>query len=180
MANKLNNILSGAEIATITTLQFIKIALLEEKARLQRKGAALEEPDTGDEPEECDYNEQLIEGTTVTFDQLLAMQIEAPLPVEELIENAEKLASGASPSDMIHFPPKKPANLRARCRAWFTAWTAWKVRKRELEHEHERTKADVVNMCYGIDFAIKLIDREIERQRSGDAIKVGDRFLCQG
>ena len=181
MANKNKKFLSVEESATILILQFIKIELLEEKARIQRKGAAIEELDTGDEPQESEYIPDKVQAKgTITFNEFFEQQVNEPSPVEELIKKAENITSGTSPTDKIQLPPKKPASLRARWCAWFTAWTAWKVRKQKFEYEYERIKTDVVNMCYGIDFAIKLIDREIERQRSGDAIKVGDRFLCQG
>ena len=184
MAN--NNILSSSEIATITVLQCIKIDLLLEKTRIQRDGAALEEPLIDDEPQESDYipEERQIEGVK-TFDQLLEEQLEEPTPVEVLISEAEKLEPNAQKNatsedksskseKTAKKAEKRPARWRAKFNAWLVARAAWRVKKHELEFEYDRTKADVASKCKTLDFAIGLIDREIERQSTGKAIKVDD------
>lgn len=184
------NVLNTNEIVTICILQEIKIKLLSEKARLQRNGCALEEEYIEDAPEELPAlppkqsdDENVIEGstTTYTFDELLEEQLNEPSPIEELVQRAEHLElNGVSEDDILNaenaVPRKeiqgKQPTFFARFNAWLIARSAWRARKYQIDYEYERTKADVVNMCYGIDFAVKLIDAEIERQRSGRAVKV--------
>lgn len=168
----MSNILNSNELVTISILQQIKIGLLEEKARLQRNGSALEESYIEDEPQKSDYvlDENVIEGT-VTLAQLIDQQINAPTPIEALVQDAVKLDDETA-DGIITMPKKKKPSICAQFNAWLVARGAWRVRKEALEYEHERTKADVVNMCYGIDFAIKLINAEIERQKNGKAIQV--------
>lgn len=184
----MSNILNSNELVTISILQQIKIDLLEEKARLQRNGNALEETYIEDAPEdfpEIKYQNEDQDGNvivgTVSFDELLEEQLNAPSPIEKLVQRAEHLEiSGVNADDAINSENAEPRKaikdkqptFFARFNAWLIARTVWHVKKSQLEYEHERTKADVVNMCYGIDFAIKLINAEIERQKSGKAIQV--------
>ena len=80
MANKNKKFLSVEESATILILQFIKIELLEEKARIQRKGAAIEEHDTGDEPQESEYIPDKVQvNGTITFDEFFKQQLNEQL-----------------------------------------------------------------------------------------------------
>lgn len=171
----MGNVLNSNELITINILQQIKIELLMEKARIQRDGRALEEPYIEEEPQKSDYvsDENLIEGT-VTFEQLLEKQLNAPSPIEELAREAEKINAGESDmsGEMIQMPKKKKPSVFAQINAWLVARSAWRVTKSKLEYEYDRTKTDVLNMCSGIDFAISLIDREILRQREGKADKV--------
>lgn len=176
----MSNVLNNLESATIITLQFIKIKLLEEKTRIQRKGSALEEPQIEDEPREGDFGlgENVIKGT-VTFDQLISKFLNAPsTPIENLVKEVGKLKSISTETslDKQKESPKAPAQWWAKFNAWLVARSVWKVRKSELDFEYERTKADIVKMCYGIDFAINLIDKEIERQQSGKQYKVSNDY----
>ena len=167
MVKQPNNILNQAELVTISILQQIKIELLEKKAEKQRDGRALEEPEIDDDPQQEDFLQEQIEGA-VTWAQIIEGEIDLPTPIEELAKSAAKLEP-ASDSKVIQ--ARKPG-LRARFNAWLIARNAWKVRKATLEREYERTKQDVKTYCNAIDAAIKIIDREIERQRNGTAIKV--------
>ena len=179
-------VLNTNELVTISILQEIKIKLLTEKTSIQRNGRALEEQYLEDEPDKEDFlgDEPLIEGS-MTFDQLIQQQLNAPTPIELLTHEAEKLVNQKSESKdeqqdgPIQMPeksekeakPPKPARI-TRLNAWLAARAAWRIKKSQLEYEHDRTKTDVVNMCSGIDFAIKLIDDEIERQKSGKELKI--------
>lgn len=187
-------ILTVNELVIISILREIQIELLTEKARIQRNGRALEEENLEDEPEKADFiADKSIEGT-VTFDQLIEQQLNEPTPIELLTHAAEKLdaeppaqderrssektaneeSSSKDPdeaSDKKAAKKSKPSRI-TRINAWRTARAAWRIKKNKLEYEHDRTKADVVNMCYGIDFALKIIDREIDRQKNGQAPKV--------
>lgn len=172
----MGNVLNSNELVTISILQQIKIELLTEKARLQREGRAIEEKYIEDEPQKDEYisDESVIEGT-VTFEQLIEKQLNAPTPIEQLTHEAEKLNADkveTSEGEVIQMPKKAKPSILAQFNAWLIARSAWRIRKSELDYEYNRTKADVAHMCYGIDFAIGIIDREIDRQKSGRAVQV--------
>lgn len=173
----MGSVLNTNELVTISILQQIKIELLTEKTRIQRDGRAIEEKYLEDEPQKEEYLSDEDTAGTVTFEQLIERQLNAPTPIEQLTHEAEKLSGNnieTSEDDMIQTPkkakPPKP-NKITRLHAWLAARSAWRIKKSQLVYEHDRTKADVVNMCHGIDFAIKKIDAEIERQRAGKDIK---------
>ena len=177
------NELSPFALVTVSILQGIKVDLLIEKARLQRDGAALVEPEYEPEPDQADYipsDQNLIEGGKISFDALISSAVNKQPPddkqigIDEAISEAEKQLPKTSEEDMIHMPKKQAPQptLRARIFAWLAARGVWKVRKAELDYEYGRTKQSVIDMCYGIDYAIGLIDREIKRQCSSGSVRV--------
>lgn len=171
--------LKTSELVTISILQQIKIDLLDYKAHVQRNGRALEEPDIDDEPQEQDYMSvgEPTEGI-MTFEQLIEEQVDAPSPIEELVSRAEQITAQTEPSegaasDMISMPAKpKPSRFWTKFNAWLVARSAWRIKKSNLEYEYERKKTDVENICSGLDYAIDLINKEIERQRNGQSVKI--------
>lgn len=166
------NILNTAELVTISILQQIKIELLEKKAEMQRNGRALEEPEIEDEPQQCDFI--VADANSVTWEKLIDGQINLPSPLEELAKSAAKLDESPQAKEGNKVIQMRKPGTRARLNAWLAARGAWRVRKSVLEHEYARTKSDTVIYCNAIDFAIKIIDREIERQRANHGIKIND------
>lgn len=185
-----NNILTTSELVTISILQSIKIDLLLEKARIQRNGTALEEQCIDAEPQEYDYfpqsDEKLVAGATTTFEALIDAQLNSPpskaddcqISIDEAITQAQDMVDtfAATKKKSKKSDKTVTANVSkvTRLHAWLAARGAWRVRRAMMDYEYARTKADVTNMCYGLDYCVGLLDREIERQSSKRGIKVSD------
>lgn len=190
MAKNDEKIITSAELVTISILQAIKVDLLLKKTELQKNGQVIEEDFLEDEPDVSMFipdTPPKIESKQ-TFDLLIEAQLkkskeDAQITVDEAIQDAQKVINQPQPQAQAQTQNQESAQQSAPKKEPFKQWQAqyyaflasrgaWQVRKQQLDYDHKRKRIDSVNLCYGIDYAISLIDQEIERQRFGKGIKV--------